>query len=60
MQYEKLHFPILITIIALCKRALRRLMLDVWQTAGDGGDEAGDERVQGCPPPGAVPPDTAS
>ena len=29
IEYEKLHFPILTTIIILCERAIRRLMLDV-------------------------------
>lgn len=30
-EYEKLHFYIFLTIITLCKRAIRRLLLDVQQ-----------------------------
>lgn len=48
IEYEKLHFPILMTIVLLCERAVRRPTLDVRQRT-QGAGHAGLTRAGGLP-----------
>lgn len=47
-EYEKLHFYIFLTIITLCKRAIRRLLLDVQQKAGPENRRCGADEYRGA------------